>query len=84
MGLVYDEWISESTKSGMNTGLEITTPEKVGEFLGLQNTNTIDFWNQISKNSLGDKEIRQEARDFKEKSIKQMVINQWIYLNLEI
>lgn len=67
MGLVYDEWISESTKSGMNTGLEITTPEKVGEFLGLQNTNTIDFWNQISKNSLGDKEIRQEARDFKEK-----------------
>lgn len=67
MGLVYDEWLSESTKSGMNTGLEITTPEKVGEFLGLQNTNTIDFWNQISKNSLGDKEIRQEAKDFIEK-----------------
>ena len=67
MGLIYDEWVSDRTKSGMETGLELTTPEKVGEFLGLPNTITMDFWNRLKKNSLDDKAIKQEAKDFIEK-----------------
>jgi hypothetical protein len=66
MGLAYGKWEADFTKTGQETGLQITSGEAFAKVFGIQNTKELMYWRQMEKNSINTKHIQQEAKNFLE------------------